>query len=119
MVLDLSYEQVAATIPQPSFSLTKQERIDLGLRAYFGIEQLAAANGLEMVDLIAPPPFICKSGLRYLGILSRSPLLQHGVAIDESGNVFDPDSTDRKRWSEYVFSSMLEFRPLDGHPSGT
>ena len=115
MVLDLTYEQVALTVPLQEASIIEQTGINfLGLLALDRIEALALAQGMQVVDL--NPPFAVQVGLRYLAMIpSANPDINHALAVDETGIAFNPDPRYehvRKLWSEYIVLGLLEFRPL-------
>jgi hypothetical protein len=116
MVLDLSYEQVAETVPLPDMGeLQRTGRNSLGSAAFDGMKLLATTHGKSVLDNCMKP-FSLKQGFRYLGMLSTSnSLLTHVVAIDQNGIVFDPDPVNeqsRESWQAYDFMAIVEFRPL-------
>jgi hypothetical protein len=115
MVLDLTYEQVALTVPLQEASIIEQTGINfLGLLALDRIEALALAQGKQIVDL--NPPFPVRAGLRYLAMIPTEIYqVNHALAVDETGIAFNPDPRYehvRSLWSEYFVLGLLEFRPL-------
>jgi len=118
MVLDMTYEQVSEKVPlQDPKALQKTGINILGLVALEEVEKLARSCNRAFAYPV--PPFVCKAGFRYIGVLPIRKQETHAVAIDESGVVFDPDSNalSGKNWAELVFSGgMLEFQP--SHSSG-
>jgi len=113
MVLDLTYTQVAKTVPLQDPEIFRQTGKNLlGVIALDRIEALALTRGKEMIDL-GPPPFVTQDGLRYIAMV---PAANHALAVDETGIAFDPAPVNegvRKMWSEYDVLALLEFRPLE------
>ena len=124
MVLDMTYEQVAETIPlQDMEELEKTGVNRLGLIAYDRIEELARSRNIQIVGSESGQ-FVCEIGLRYLAVFpaDTDPLMTHTVAIDEMGLVFDPDPVNehvRGYWSSFDFLGMMEFRPASNSASET
>ena len=123
MVLDMTYEQVAETIPlQDMEELEKTGVNRLGLIAYDRIEELARSRNIQIVDSESGQ-FVCELGSRYVAALPGSgPRILHVIAIDEKGLVFDPNPANehaRGYWSSFDFLGMMEFRPSSNSASET
>jgi len=85
MVLDMTYEDVAQTIP-----LQDQGGEEWWQPVLASLQALAAPRGKVVVDL--EPPFIVQPGMRYLAqVPTNIPGFYHILAIDESGIAFNPD----------------------------
>jgi hypothetical protein len=116
MVLDLTYEQVAAVLRVPDLDADLDALLFTGHNSsvekdYADMEALARMRGKKVISFDHIPEL--KSGARYLGLIYLEPYLYHTVAIDERGIVFDPtDVTSREPWQRYTFAAVLEFQPL-------
>jgi hypothetical protein len=116
MILDMSYEEVAKTIPLPDIqALTLTGRNSLGLKTFDDMKVLAETRGQRVFDFDSKRETL-EPGFRYLGMLTTpDPLVKHVVAIDEQGVVFDPDpgkEQSRENWKAYDFVAVLEFQAL-------
>lgn len=114
MVLDLTYEQVAQTVPLQDLAILGQTSPNfLGIHALAQVEALALAQGRMIVD--QNPPFTVEPGLRYIAVVPTAIFnANHALAVDEMGVAFDPDERNehvRKLWFEYNILALLEFRP--------
>lgn len=114
MVFDISYERAGMFIPLPQDDDLQDGENVLADLIYDRLQKLAAMHGKEAIDL-DDPPWDVKRGLRYIALIpTGTPHLNHSVAIDEEGIVFDPDpdnQANRRPWTEYPIIAMLEFRP--------
>jgi hypothetical protein len=105
MVLDLTYADVARTIP---LQYTPGEA--WWQSTLTRLQALAATRDQVIVDL--PLPFVVQPGLRYLlQIPTAIPNYTHVLAIDENGVAYDPDDPATQRhWSEYNVLALIEFK---------
>jgi hypothetical protein len=116
MVLDMTYEQVAAVLRLPDLNADLDALLFTGCNSSAekddaDMEALARIRGKKVVHFDHIPEL--KPGSRYLGVIPVEPYLCHIVAIDERGIVFDPtDVTSREPWQRYIFAAVLEFQPL-------
>jgi hypothetical protein len=119
MVFDLTYKEAARFIPLQRADDFQDGENMLADSIREGLEKLALTYEKEMVDL-DEPPFRLKEGFRYIAIVpTGAPHLNHTVAVDETGIVFNPDSDsrdDRRHWSEHrehhVCSGISPKRPF-------
>jgi hypothetical protein len=104
MVLDLEYDEVKNTVPLQDPEFQKQGVNYLGGQAFDEIQKLAQVRGKQFDDVF--PPFVCEKGVRYVAVLRSTASLLHALAIDESGQVFDPLCACKPS-SEYDFIAMM------------
>ena len=112
MVLDMDYSDVAKEMPLQDKSCPNE----IGTRgdeAVTNFYKLAASRGLHVKDLgdLSKNRIYCEAGLRYVFFIAGLEI-NHAVAIDETGIVFDPyDPNSRKHWTDYQPKGALEIGP--------
>lgn len=109
MVLDMSYEQMSQIMPlQDPEELRQTGKNTTGLVDLDRFVALLESRKISFDYL--PSPFVCKPGYRYVMMLrGNDPAMNHAVAVDETGMVFDPlDEHARKDWSECERLGVIE-----------
>ena len=109
MVLDMTYEEVAACVPLQDNGIPSDPPIE-------EVINLAETRGVAADD--PEMPLTCQHGRRYILALRTGTKQFHAIAVDETGAAFDPSNQGSRRlWAEYEPAAMLEFRSRLGDRS--
>jgi len=104
MVLDMTYAQVSKVIPLQDANAVAAS----GNTVCDEFFELLRKQGKTFSE--HKKSFVHEPGKRYIGVIQTASNLNHAVAIDEFGVVFDPEaslSESRKSWTEYEFIGLL------------